>query len=228
MGEGTHRPADEFYWRRPWSPILFAGDLFDAIPFSSQPTVVVEGEDERGERKHYVGEIEFAYGLLVTPTCDMADQRSAEIAHPFRVLVPVVGFEAACDALGTPEHKRGLIRSRDSSYPYLYLPPCPALDEGELLALLARPAMLAEEFLRTPPRRIAQLHPLARRHLKVKLAAYWGRAGINPEALPLYERDEPDPRDASWPPSPYDDPDDTLAAKLPEAEWSSGAASAEA
>jgi hypothetical protein len=62
------------------------------------------------------------------------------------------------------------------------------------------------EFLRTPPRRIAQLHPRARRHLKVKLAAYWARAAISPEDLPLYERDEPHPRDRSWPPSPLRSP----------------------
>jgi hypothetical protein len=42
--------------------MLFAGDLFDAIPFSTQPTVVVEGNDDDGEHKHYVGEIEWAYG----------------------------------------------------------------------------------------------------------------------------------------------------------------------
>jgi hypothetical protein len=199
--------------------MLFAGDLFDAIPFSTQPTVVVEGDDDDGERKHYVGEIDWAYGLLVTPTCDMADQRTGEPAHPYRVLVPVLAFEAVCDALGTPEDKRGLIRSRDSSHPYLYLPACPGLDEGELLALLTRPAMVSEEFLRTPPRRIAQLHPEARRHLKVKLAAYWARAHIEPDDLPLYERDEPDPRETSWPPSPYDHPDERPAATLPAPEW---------
>jgi hypothetical protein len=199
--------------------MLFAGDLFDAIPFSTQPTVVVEGDDDEGERKHYVGEIDWAYGLLVTPTCDMAHQRTGEPAHPYRVLVPVLAFEAVCDALSTPEDKRGLIRSRDSSHPYLYLPPCPGSDEGELIALPTRPAMVSEDFLRTRPRRIAQLHPEARRHLKVKLAAYWARARIEPNALPLYERDEPDPRDTAWPPSPYDDPDDRSAATLPVPEW---------
>jgi hypothetical protein len=199
--------------------MLFAGDLFDAIPFSTQPTVVVEGEDDDGGRKHYVGEIDWAYGLLITPTCDMADQRTGEPAHPYRVLVPVLEFEAVCDALGTPEDKRGLIRSRDSSHPYLYLPPCAGLDEGDLVALLTRPAMVSEEFLRTPPRRLAQLHPRARRHLKVKLAAYWARARIEPNDLPLYERDEPYPRDTSWPPSPYDNSDDRSAARLPVPDW---------
>ncbi|MEN3285180.1 MAG: hypothetical protein V7607_6320 [Solirubrobacteraceae bacterium] len=89
--------------------MLFGGDLFDAIPFSAQPTVVVEGEDDDGDRKHYVGEIDWAYGLLVTPTCDMADQRTGEPAHPYRVLVPVLAFEAVCDALGTPEEAYGVM-----------------------------------------------------------------------------------------------------------------------
>ena len=219
MAGRTYRPQDEFYWRRPWSPILFAGDLFDAIPFSRQPTVVVEGDDEHGERKHYVGALEFAYGLLVTPTCDMSDQRTGELAHPFRVLVPVVPFSPLCDDLGTPQNKRGLIRSRDTSHPYMYLPACPGLDEGDLVGLLARPTMVSDDFLRTPPRRIAQLHPQARRHLKVKLAAYWARAAVEPDDLRLYERDEPNPRESTWPPSAYDHPDDSLAASLPAAEW---------
>jgi hypothetical protein len=154
----------------------------------------------------------------------MADQRTGDLAHPYRVLVPVLAFETVCDALGTPSDKRGLIRSRDSSHPYVYLPACPGLDEGELVGLLARPAMVSEEFLRIPPRRIAQLHPQARRHLKVKLAAYWARAAIKPEALPLYERDEPDPRASSWPPSPYDHPDASHAASLPAPDWDPAAA----
>ena len=68
MAKTKHRPADDLYWRRPWSQSLFAGDLFEAIPFSSQPTVVVEADGDQGEHKHYIGEIGFAYGLLMTPT----------------------------------------------------------------------------------------------------------------------------------------------------------------
>jgi hypothetical protein len=101
----------------------------------------------------------------------------------------------------------------------MYLPSCPGLEEGELLALLPRPSLVSEELLRTPPRRIAQLHPQARRHLKVKLAAYWGRVAVDREVLPLYERDEPDPNNSSWPPSPYDDPDSSFADGLPEPDW---------
>ena len=51
------RPPDEYYWRRPWSSMLFAGDLFEAIPFGTQPTVAVEADDEEGAHKHYVGAI---------------------------------------------------------------------------------------------------------------------------------------------------------------------------
>ena len=40
MGPGEHRPHDEEYWQRPWSRALFAGDLFEAIPFGDQPTVL--------------------------------------------------------------------------------------------------------------------------------------------------------------------------------------------
>lgn len=37
MGAGEHRPYDEEYWTAPWSTALFAGDLFEAIPFGDQP-----------------------------------------------------------------------------------------------------------------------------------------------------------------------------------------------
>ena len=212
------RPSDEHYWRRPWSSKLFAGDLFEAIPFGTQPTVAVEADDEEGAHKHYVGAIEFAYGLLISPTCDMTDQSTGDSAHPYRVLVPVVSLEAVCDALEMPKDKRGLLRSRDQVHPYLYLPAVPGTDEGELVALLFRPATVSEEFLRTPPRRLAQLHPLARRQVKVKLAAYWARARVDPEALPIFERDEERPGD-DWPPSPYDPPDTAFAERLPAPDW---------
>jgi hypothetical protein len=101
----------------------------------------------------------------------MSDQATGNSAHPYRVLVLVVSLDAVCDALEMPQDKRGLLRSRDQLHPYLYLPAVPGTDEGALVALLFRPTTVSEEFLRTPPRRLAQLHPLARRHVKVKLAA---------------------------------------------------------
>jgi hypothetical protein len=81
------------------------------------------------------------------------------------VLIPVVSLEAVYDALEMPKDKRGLLRSRGQVHPYLHLPAVPGTDEGELLALLFRPATVSEEFLGTPPRQLAQLHPLARRHV---------------------------------------------------------------
>lgn len=214
------RPTNDHYWRRPWSAGLFAGDLFEAIPFGAQPTTVVEGLDEDGESKHFVGQIAFAYGLLITPTCDIADPTTGEPAHPYRVLIPVVSLEAVCDTIGMGNDKRGLLRRRDQLHPYLYLPPCADLDEGEFVGLLYRPTTISDDLLRSPPRRIAQLHPLARRHLKVKLAAYWARVRVTHDSLPLFERDEPDPRNETWPPSPYDDGHDTrIADRLPQADW---------
>jgi hypothetical protein len=149
----------------------------------------------------------------------MTDQATGDSAHPYRVLVPVVSLEAVCDALEMPNDKRGLLRSRDRMHPYLYLPAVPGTDEGELVALLFRPTTVSEEFLRTPPRRLAQLHPLARRHVKVKLAAYWARAAVDPDALSMFERDEARPSAAQWPPSPYDPADTAFAERLPAPDW---------
>lgn len=60
MGPGEHRPHDEEYWQRPWSRALFAGDLFEAIPFGEQPTVVYTADGSGGvPTKHFLGEIAF-------------------------------------------------------------------------------------------------------------------------------------------------------------------------
>ncbi len=99
-----------------------------------------------------------------------------------------------------------MLRSRDMLHPYMYLPPLSGVIEEESVACLFRPSLAADELLAEPPRRVAQLQPEARRHLKVKLAVYWGRVAVDPAELPLHERDEDELRAADWPPSRYDDP----------------------
>jgi hypothetical protein len=203
MGPGEHRPHDDEYWIAPWSVALFAGDLFEAIPFGEQPTMLHRADDG----KHFVGEVAFAYGLLITPTCDMTKQGGVgEMAHPFRVLVPVVPLDEVARQTDAVNESVKLLRSRDTIYPYMYLPPLLGVLEEESVACLFRPSLVSDELLAEPPRRVAQLRPEARRHLKVKLAAYWGRVAVDPSELPLQERDEDELRANEWPPSRYDDP----------------------
>jgi hypothetical protein len=205
MGPGEHRPLDTEYWQRPWTRTLFAGDLFEAIPFGEQPTVVYRDEHENQPGKHFIGEIVFGYGLLITPTCDMAEQhRPRTHAHPYRVLVPVVPLEVVITSTDALQRSVGLLRNRDTITPYMYLPPLPGALDAEHVACLFRPTLISEELLRKPPRRVAQLQPAARRQLKVKLAAYWGRAAMKPEDLPLHERGEHELAADGWPASPYD------------------------
>jgi len=204
MGPGEHRPYDEQYWTRPWSTALFAGDLFEGVPFGEQPTVLYTPEDP--PRRHFLGEVAFGHGLLITPTCDMAEQREVGIAHPYRTLVPVLPLELILTQTGALVESAKLLRSRDTIGPYMYLPPLPGLLEEEAVACLFRPTLVSDDLLAEPPRRIAQLQPEARRHLKVKLAAYWGRVAVDPSELPLTERGEDELRADGWPPSRYDDP----------------------
>jgi hypothetical protein len=89
------------------------------------------------------------------------------------------------------------------SFPTLYLPALEPLFE-ESVACLFRPTLVSDDFLRDPPRRIAQMHPEARRQLKVKLARYWARVDVNRDALPLNERGEEQVRADEEPPSVYD------------------------
>ncbi len=203
MGPGEHRPHDEQYWTQPWSTTLFAGDLFEAIPFGDQPTMLHRADDG----KHFVGEVAFAYGLLTTPTCDMAEQRDeGQTVHPFRVLVPVLPLADVAEQAGAVANSVKLLRSRDTLNPYMYLPPLSGFLEEESVACLFRPSLVSDKLLAEPPRRVAQLQSEARRHLKVKLAAYWARVAVDPKELPLQERDEEEVRADDWPPSRYDDP----------------------
>lgn len=50
------------------------------------------------------------------------------------------------------------------------------LDES--VACLFRPSTVGADLLEDPPRRIAQMHPEARRQLKIKLARYWAGRDI--------------------------------------------------
>jgi len=210
MGPGEHRPYDTDYWTAPWSTALFAGDLFEAIPFTDQPTTLLL-DDEQDAVKHFIGPVALGYGLLITPTCDMADQRAeGATAHPFRTLVPVVPLALVIEHTHGLGGNAELLRSRDTIHPYMYLPPLPPVLEEESVACLFRPSLVSDELLADPPRRVAQLRPEARRHLKVKLAAYWGRVAVDPAELPLTERDEEQLQAGRWPPSRYDDPAGTL------------------
>lgn len=207
MGPGEHRPYDEEYWTQPWSVALFAGDLFEAVPFGDQPTVMYTAEAGDAAGKHFIGEIALGYGLLITPTCDMTEQHGdGDTAHPYRTLVPIVPLALVLEQTGALGTSADLLRSRDTIHPYLYLPPLAGVLEEEAVACLFRPTLVSDDFLAEPPRRVAQLQPAARRHLKVKLAAYWGRVAVDAAELPLEERGEDELRADDWPPSRYDDP----------------------
>lgn len=205
MAAGDHRPVDHEYWEAPWSTVLFAGDLFEAIPFGDQPTVLYTPEDADPPDKHYLGEIVFGYGMLITPTCDMVDPKdSSLLSHPYRVLVPVVPLAAVAEQTGAVADNVKLLRSRDTVRPYMYLPALPGVLEEEQVACFFRPTLVSDDLLADPPRRIAQLQPEARRHLKVKLAAYWSRVAIDRRDVPEREKLEDDVRAAASPPSRYD------------------------
>ena len=105
--------------------MLFAGDLFEAIPFGDQPTVVYTAEHGDTSGKHFLGEVAFGYGLLITPTCDMAEQHGTSLAaHPYRVLVPVLPLELVVEQTAAIEQSLGLLRSRDRDHA-LHVPAAP-------------------------------------------------------------------------------------------------------
>jgi len=204
MAASKHRPNDDEYWVAPWATILFAGDVFQALPFALPPTGVLVDE-EHEPAQHYIGEIAFTYGLLISPTCDMYEQVTPEVrlAHPFRVFVPILPLGEVVDHTTTVEQSINLLRSRDALHAYMYVPALEGHFE-ESVACLFRPTSVSDEFLREPPRRVAQMHPEARRHLKVKLAAYWARVKVEHDDLDVKERNEDEAVAQTAPPSPYD------------------------
>jgi hypothetical protein len=202
MADAIYRPPDDQYWIPNWSSVLFAGDLFAAIPFGEQPFEAVV--DPSGHGKHFVGPVAYGYGLLISPTCDMVDQKTLEISHPYRVLVPVLPVSLVAEASPATAHNVGLIRGRDQVIPYMYLPPLAGVLADESVACLYRPTTVSDDFLRDPPRRVAQLHPEARRQLKIKLARYWARVSSSRDDIDLNEMDEEVVRAAERPGSPYD------------------------
>jgi hypothetical protein len=202
MAGAVFRPPDHQYWVPNWSSVLFAGDLFAAIPFAEQPFEAFV--DPAGLRKHFVGPVAYAYGLLISPTCDMVDQKTLETAHPYRVLVPVLPLTMVAEGSPATAQNTGLIRSRDQVIPYMYLPPLAGVLVEASVACLYRPTTVSDDFLRDYPRRMAQLHPEARRQLKIKLARYWARLNPAREQVALQEMDEESVRSAASPASPYD------------------------
>jgi hypothetical protein len=86
----------------------------------------------------------------------------------------------------------------------MYLPPLASVLDDESVACLYRPTIVSDDFLRDPPRRVAQLHPEARRQLKIKLARYWARVNPNRADITLLEMDEEAVRASVLPASAYD------------------------
>lgn len=73
------------------------------------------------------------------------------LAHPFRVLVPVLPLEQVVQDTEAVEQSVGLLRSRDQLNAYLYLPPLGAFLEEESVGCLYRPTIVTENFLAEPP-----------------------------------------------------------------------------
>jgi hypothetical protein len=105
-------------------------------------------------------------------------------------------------ALGA-DGRLGNITERDAVFPYMYLPPLPGFIEHESVVCFFRLVTLSDDQL--AGRRVAQLSPLARRHLQYKLAMYWGRIRVPIDRFRLGERNEDALKSDSDPPSPsYD------------------------
>jgi hypothetical protein len=165
------RPPDDNYYkqRTTW---LRQGDLFTEIPlgYPFPPDAVDHSE---GNRRFLSGPFEPGFGMLLTPSCSMAAQgKPGEYAHPARILAPVI---ALAELVGAGAIKPGALddlRTYDHLANYFYLPPIPAAEMAESLALLYMPITLHHDYLEE--RRIAQLSVEAAVHLKRQLTYHFG------------------------------------------------------
>lgn len=98
MADAIHRPSDDEYGIPNWSSVLFAGDLFADIPFGG--AAIRSRRRSSGPRRALRKAVAYRYGLLISPSRDMVDQKTLTVAHPSRVLVPIFPFSMVAE--GSP------------------------------------------------------------------------------------------------------------------------------
>jgi hypothetical protein len=87
-------------------------------PFGDQPTVVYTPEHGEARGKHFLGEVAYGYGLLITPTCEMAEQHGTSLtAHPYRVRAPVLPLDLVVKQTAAIEKGLGLLRDHNAITP---------------------------------------------------------------------------------------------------------------
>src|SRR4029077_6868046 len=78
---------------------------------------------EKDPLQHFQGQIDFAYGMLITPSCDMYGGDPPTLAHKFRVLVPVLDLRHVVENTKSIGDNVDQMRKRDHLRAYMYLPP---------------------------------------------------------------------------------------------------------
>jgi hypothetical protein len=174
------RPADEDYYVEPWSDTFLQGDVFKDVPIAiaAPPDAVVMAE---GERRFVSGPFDAGPAMLISPSCAIAAQGTAELgayAHPARMLIPIrpVSDLVAGGAVG--EHNLGNLRA-DRLRNYLYLPATEHYPESAALLYLI--VTMHHEVIAQD--RVAQLTGAAFWHLRVKLMAFIGGFLLDPGEL---------------------------------------------
>jgi hypothetical protein len=165
------RPPDERYYEERTSYVR-QGDVFHDVPLG-YPFPPDALDHKAGHRKFLAGPFEPGFGMLLTPTCSMVAQGGeAGYAHPVRMLAPVVPLERLVDEGAVKAGSLEDLRKRDHLVNYFYLPPIPAYEMPESLALLYSAITVHHDYL--DEHRAAQLAEPAAVHLKYKLAALYG------------------------------------------------------
>lgn len=125
-----------------------------------------------GARQFLSGPFEIGHAMLLTPTCSMRAQQTANVAyaHPVRILAVVRPVQELVDRGIFTANRLGILRKYDGLMNYMYLPESPPFDLPESVALLYMTVILHHDIIEG--QRITQLTYEGAQQLQRKLVLF--------------------------------------------------------
>lgn len=125
-----------------------------------------------GARQFLSGPFEIGHAMLLTPTCSMRAQQTANVAyaHPVRILAVVRPVQELVDRGIFTADRLGILRKYDGLMNYMYLPESPPFDLPESVALPYMTVILHHNIIEG--QRITQLTFEGAQQLQLKLVLF--------------------------------------------------------
>ena len=168
------RPPNESYYETRHR-FLSQGDIFKDVPlaYPFPPGQIVEDTSApTGARQFLSGPFEMGHAMLLTPTCSMRAQQTAEVtyAHLVRVLAVIRPVQELVDRGILNPGSLGVLRKYDGLMSYMYLPESASIGLPESVALLYMTVILHHEMI--DGQRVTQLAIDGAQQLQRKLVLF--------------------------------------------------------